>query len=389
MFALLALSTAVGQGALHIVLPALGEIARDFDVSFGVAQLTVSVSMLAMAAMTVVAGPLADIFGRRPVFLGGLILFLAGSMAATISPTIFFVVAGRIVQSAGGVIFLVLGRTILRDLYEGPVVAKAVAFLVIGQVIGSALSPVIGSLIIVAGSWRWVLGFTVAMGAVMLVFAAINLQETRSKEIEFSSSKFWKITRTLLKRPDFWAAALIGSVTMSMFFSIISSGSWAVSEKFGLNPIYYAYLMLALSAFFIVGNFLSGRFVERIGLLPLLSIGSTGIVASAAAFWIVIGADAALWVYLLPGSLFALANGFVLANSVALAIGIEPQAAGTASGIAVLCQLGLAAIVSQFAGNLLPKHGLIALAIILVICAAAVVLLLAVLLRRSVIPKIP
>ncbi len=114
---LLVAMTALAPLSMQIFVPALPAIQSSFGVSTGVAQLALSLSILASAIATLSYGPLSDRFGRRPVVLGGLALFVAGSVMCALAPTIGFLIGGRILQLGGGAAGMVMARAIVRDLF--------------------------------------------------------------------------------------------------------------------------------------------------------------------------------------------------------------------------------------------------------------------------------
>ena len=131
---LLVALTALGPTAMQIFIPALPAVRDAFASSTAVVQLTFSLSTLAMAASTLVAGSLADRFGRRPVILGGLGLFLAGTSIAFAAGSIPQLVLGRTLQAAGGATGFVLTRTIVRDLFGREDTARIIAYLTMPMV---------------------------------------------------------------------------------------------------------------------------------------------------------------------------------------------------------------------------------------------------------------
>ena len=110
-------ATALGPLAMQIFLPSLPSIQADLEVSGLVAQLVLSLSMASIAVSMLIYGPLSDRFGRRPMLILGLVLFLIGSFVSTLAPTIGVLIIGRTVQAIGGAAPFALTRTIIRDLY--------------------------------------------------------------------------------------------------------------------------------------------------------------------------------------------------------------------------------------------------------------------------------
>ena len=118
LIVVLVLATALGPFAMQVFLPALPAIQAGFGVSAATAQLSFSLSAFAIAVSTLFYGPVSDRLGRRPALLGGLVIYLVGSLLCAAAPSISLLIIGRIVQAAGGCAGLVLCRAIIRDLYS-------------------------------------------------------------------------------------------------------------------------------------------------------------------------------------------------------------------------------------------------------------------------------
>ena len=177
--ALLAGVTALAPFSLQIFLPALPAIQASFAVSTGVAQLALSLSILANAFANLAYGPLSDRFGRRPVLLVGLVAFIAGSLGCALAPTIDLLVVGRIVQSIGGAAGMVLARAIVRDRYDRDRSASIIAYLTMAMVVAPMLAPTVGAILIDVASWRAIFFMTTGVGVLLTWQIAIRLGETR------------------------------------------------------------------------------------------------------------------------------------------------------------------------------------------------------------------
>ena len=114
---LLVFLAAVGPFAMNVVVPAMPALARVFDTTYGVMQLVLTAYLAATAAVQLLLGPLSDRFGRRPVILYGLWVYLLGSVICAFATTVELLVAGRVIQAAGASAGLVVGRAIIRDVF--------------------------------------------------------------------------------------------------------------------------------------------------------------------------------------------------------------------------------------------------------------------------------
>ena len=134
MIILLAAVSALGPVGMQILLPALPVIKQKFYVTNDVAQLTLSLSMLAIAIGTLVYGPLSDKFGRKRVMLVGIIITIFGSIVCFVADSIMLLISGRFIQAFGGAVGLVLARAIVRDVYGPEEAARVIATLVMVMV---------------------------------------------------------------------------------------------------------------------------------------------------------------------------------------------------------------------------------------------------------------
>src|SRR5690606_13396491 len=115
---LLILLVAFGPASTDLYLPALPSIARAFGSDAGAAQLTLSVFLLGFATAMLAHGPLSDRFGRRPVLIGALALYLAATLGCLLAPSMEALILARFLQALGACAGAVIGRAIVRDVYQ-------------------------------------------------------------------------------------------------------------------------------------------------------------------------------------------------------------------------------------------------------------------------------
>lgn len=169
MVLLLAAICVAGPVALNIYLPALPEVQRAFGATVPEVQLSLTTGLLVFAAGLLIYGPLSDRFGRRPVVLSGLGIFLLGTLLCLTAPTLEWLIAGRAVQSLGMAAGLTVARAIVSDLYPRESMARMIAYLTMAMVIGPTISPSIGGVLVVQFGWRSVFIFLLAAGLLYLL----------------------------------------------------------------------------------------------------------------------------------------------------------------------------------------------------------------------------
>jgi DHA1 family bicyclomycin/chloramphenicol resistance-like MFS transporter len=352
--ALLIAMTALAPVSLQIFIPALPAIQSSFESSTGVTQLVLSLSILANAVATLLYGPLSDRFGRRPVVMVGFLIFVIGSVGSALAPTIGMLIIARIIQSAGAAAGMVLARAIVRDLYDRDEAASVLAYLTMAMVAAPMLAPTFGAVLIDNFSWRAIFVVMAFLGIVLSWQVWSHLEETHVGE---AMTNLWrglgKGGISLLRRPSFLAYTLQSSFAISTFFAFIAGAPYFVINGLGRSATEYGLLFMAVSASFMVGNFTTARLSRRYGTDPLIRTGN--IIALC-------GASLALGSMILgywnpfalfgPMMLVAFGNGLSIANAQAGAVSVQPNLAGTASGIAGFAQMFVAALVSQAVGML-------------------------------------
>jgi len=150
----LALVTAITPAALHKLVLALPVLAMFFDVAPGAVQLVLTLFLAGITAGQLVYGPVSDRFGRRPVLIAGLMLFLAGTVLCGLAWSLPALIIGRTLQALRGCAGMVLGRAIARDVYDRERSANALATIMMVKSVAPSLSPAIGAYLAEWGGWR-------------------------------------------------------------------------------------------------------------------------------------------------------------------------------------------------------------------------------------------
>ena len=195
--ALLAAVTALAFSALHIVVPALPLLTRLFDDSPAHVQLVLTLYLAGIAGGQLVYGPLSDRFGRRPVLISGLAMFLGGTLICGFAWSIAALIVGRVLEGCGACAGIVLGRAIIRDVYEREAAARGLALVMMAMTLAPALSPAIGAYLTEWFGWRAIFALLGGLGAIMLVLGVVRLDETNPVGAAFDLAEHGGILPTL------------------------------------------------------------------------------------------------------------------------------------------------------------------------------------------------
>lgn len=370
--------TAIGPVTLNIVVPALPGIITRLDTNAAAVQLTLSLFLLSLACAQLVLGPLSDRFGRRPVALAGLALAVAASLGAIAASSIGALIAARIFQAAGASTGIVIGRAIIRDLYDRDRAAGIIGLVTTAMVIAPMVSPLIGGILDTAFGWEAIFIFITLMSGAVLAWAALILPETHHTRVSSSPAALLREWRALLISARFHAYVLAGALGSAPFFVFIGGGPHVVITLMGRSSAEYG-VWFALSSFgYMAGNFTVSRLAHRVGLDAMIMAGiALGLAGAAlmAVLFTVFPQGGPVTVFL-PQFIISYGNGLLLPNAVAGAVSIRPEAAGAAAGLTGFAQMATGAAATQtisalFAGSTDAMPMALMMFAILAVCAVA------------------
>ena len=328
---LIALAT-VSPLAMNIVIPALPTMAEDLGTSYGTVQSVITLYLVALAVSQLFLGPLSDRFGRRPVMIGGFVAFVIGSLICATAGSAPMLILGRILQ-AGGCVGLVLGRAILRDLYDRDRSASLIGYVTMAMVVAPMLAPAIGGYVIEVFDWRYLFWALLALGAGLIPIQLRYLYETatprRGRGPSGAAADLLRESLELVRLRAFLGYALVMAFGSGMFFSFMVGAPYLVIEVMGRPPGEYGLYFALASLGYMFGNFLSGRFAVRFGPDAMIFAGVLLGVVGMALLWLLSGLFTPVALFA-PMGVIAISNGLSMPSSMASAISVRPDLAGTA-----------------------------------------------------------
>lgn len=350
LIVLLAAVSALGPSSMQILLPALPVIKSTYGVSTEVAQLTLSLSMLAIAFGTLFYGPMSDKYGRKPIMILGLGITILGSIACWLASSIEWLIVGRFIQAFGGAVGLVLARAIVRDVYGAEEAARVIATLVMVMVVIPMLSPAVGGELLTRFGFHSVFVVTAIMCILLLILLNFQLPETLEEPVPFEGLRAMVVTYfSLFQSRIFCGYAFCVTFVSVVFFSFISAAPEIMVSVLKRPPTEYGYYFIVIPAGFMTGNYVARYFNKSLGLDRLIAIGAAiGVFGICLALLLqLIGFNQPLALFL-PIALATFGNGITLPNAQAAAINEFPKLAGSASGLTGFLQMSFSAVAAQF-----------------------------------------
>lgn len=355
LLALLMAMTGIGPVSVNILVPALPSLVTELDADIGTVQLTLSLFLFSLAAAQLMLGPLSDRFGRRPVVMAGLFLASVVPLAASFAWSIELLIVARIVQAFGAATGIVVGRAIVRDLFDRDRAAAMLGLVTTVMVLAPMFAPTIGGALDTAFGWHAIFLFAGCYSLVVLVWSIFVLHETRPARSPEAS--FLRDARVLFSNRKFYGYVLCAALGTAPFFTFIGGGPHIVVTMMRHTSAEYGLWFMVASLGYMSGNFTASRLSQRFGVNVMIVTGLCVEIAAVTILIVLLGAGLTdnLAALFLPLAVLSQGNGMMLPNAMAGAVSIRPQAAGAASGITGFTQMAIGAAMAQTVALLLAS----------------------------------
>jgi DHA1 family bicyclomycin/chloramphenicol resistance-like MFS transporter len=350
----LALTAFITPLAVHLFFPVIPAVKAALNLTDAYAQLTFSIALFGMAFATLFYGSLSDRYGRRPVLLSGLGLFLFGSIVSAMAPTALTLVLGRLIQAIGAGCALTLVRAIARDAFRAEQLVTAIAYLTMFGTLGPMVSPFIGGVLIDTLGWRSVFGFAIVAGGTISLIAWRVLVETHPPASRrLGGASVLESYIALFSRLRFNAFVFQTGLNTGAFMVMAAASASLMSGLLHRPGTEFGLYFLLFPVGFFTGNFISTRLGNRIATETMVAAGSllAMLAVLGQALWLSYGTVVPL-AFFLPGTFITIAQGISLPSGQAAAMAEIPRFAGTAAGVGVFMQNFCAAISTQVYGLL-------------------------------------
>ncbi|TVT59244.1 MAG: multidrug effflux MFS transporter [Azoarcus sp. PHD] len=341
--------------AIDVMLPALPMLHADFSLTDpNQAQAVIGVYLLGMGASQLVYGPLSDRYGRRPVLIGGLIVFAVAGMLSSLTDSFATLLAARLLQGVGAGAPRVIAVSLARDKYSGTQMGKVMSLAMMVFMAVPILAPSMGQLILLVAPWRWAFGALVIAGAAVLTWTLLRLQESLPEEHRRAISPraiFGAYRITLTTRTSVGYMLALGLV-VGGHMSFITSAQQIFVDVFDVGRS-FTLLFAAVAVAMAVAAFTNSRLVHRFGMRRLSLTGLvTLIVLNVIHLGLALSGNETLLAFMLlqGGSVFVF--GFLASNLNTLAMEPLGHVAGTASSMIGFFSTVTGALIGLMVGHL-------------------------------------
>lgn len=351
--AMMALMMALNALAIDAMLPALPQIAGELGAPTANAQQRIiTLYFVGLGIGSLVHGPLADRFGRRPVILVSLVGYIVAALASAFAPTWETMLGMRFLHGLMAAAMGVVATAVVRDRSSGDAMAKMMSLIFLIFMVVPIVAPTLGQGILSIATWPAIFGFLAIMGSVMLVWIGLRLPETMKPEDQrpLALRPLLGVWRQVATHRTALAYMAASSIAIGANFGFLNSAQQIIAQTFGAGGI-FPYVFAIVAAGIAAANFTNSRLVMRFG---ARRVSHTAIIAfiifsCVQLLFAIVGES--LWLFVGIVTLNMAMMGFIGANSSSIAMEPFGREAGSASSFQNSVRTLLSAAVGAIIGG--------------------------------------
>jgi DHA1 family bicyclomycin/chloramphenicol resistance-like MFS transporter len=377
----LVLMSGLAALSMNIFLPSLPNMAAYFQTDYALIQLSISLYLGVTGVLQLLIGPASDRYGRRPVVLVGIAVFLLATIGCLLATDIQTFLIFRMIQS-GIATGMVLSRAIVRDIVPTDQAASMIGYVTMGMALVPMAAPAFGGYLDELFGWQANFSMLLILGVIIGGIIYFDLGETNLNP----STSFLAQARDypeLFRSRRFWGYALTAAFASGSFFAFLGGAPFIGTTFFGLSSSGLGAYFGIVSLGYVLGNFISGRYSTRFGINRMMLYGAVITLLGLGVSVIVFAAGAthpmAFFGFMIT---VGLGNGMVLPNANAGMLSVRPQLAGSASGLGGSIMLLGGASLAALTGTILtPGTGPITLLALMIFTSILAIATIAYIMR--------
>ena len=347
--AFIALIGAFSSLVNDMYLPTIPSMMKEFHTTPSMTQMGISMAMIGMGIGSVLWGSSSDRYGRKPVLIVSLIIFVLASGLSLLSKSITFFIGCRLFQGLGAGGAMVLSTSIPADVYMGRQLAKLMAIVGAINGIAPALGPVVGGFMADSVGWKGIFIVLLAIGVIM-TFWTTHYTETLppARRLHATSfSDYIKAYKSLFLNGRFMIYVTIKAVAIGLLYAYIASAPFIIQTHYGFSATQFGFIFGANALAMGLGSYLAPRFKV---MKQAMVVGCIGMFVFAVAEAFVMWNKSPFLMYEIFAIPMLLFSGMIFSSANTLSMEVGRQEAGTASAILSVVKYVFAAVVSPLVG---------------------------------------
>ncbi|MDX7985737.1 Bcr/CflA family multidrug efflux MFS transporter [Xenorhabdus sp. 12] len=360
--------------AIDMYLPSMPTIAEDFSVSDGLVQMTQNSYILGFAIGQIIYGPMSDSWGRKPVILGGVIVFAISSAACALAQDIHTFISMRFLHGFSAAAAGVVINALMRDMFTKEEFSRSMSFVTLVMVIAPLLAPMLGGMVMIWFSWHAIFWSIAIVSVIAFALVALCIRETLPKEKrqKFHLQTTMKQFVMLFRQRQVLCYILASGFSFSGMFSFLTVGAFVYIKLNGVSVQDFGYYFGLNIIFLFIMATINSQCVRRYGPLTMLHIGLS--VQFIMGLWLFISTlfDFGFISLVMGVAIYISGISMITSNSMAVILDDYPHMAGTVSSLAGTIRFSIAALVGATL-SLLPEENAWPMVGSMVLCAVLAV----------------
>lgn len=338
-----ALLIAVGPLSMSLYSPAMTLLVTALHTSEHAVRSTITVYLFGFAAAQLICGPLSDRFGRRPILLGCLALYVAGSAASAAAPSIAALIAGRLVQGIGACGGVALSRVMVVDRFAGNGAARIISLMSLILSVAPAAAPIVGGTLITLTSWRVLFMILTVYGAVLLALVWRFPETNERRDPRATKLRSLAVNYAmLLTSRAFIGQVVLTSLAIGGFYASQTLTPFVLMGRLGLSSPVFGLATASLMLSYLIGSLAMNRLLLFVSIQRLVLAGALMVLAAAIALAASLRfAGLGVVEIIAPMCLWMLGFAFIMPGVTTAALALFPRNAGSASALMGALQMGM------------------------------------------------
>lgn len=374
--ATLILLSALAVLPVNMILPSLPKIAAAFHADFALVNLSVAGFSIVTAFLEAIGGAISDRFGRRPVVLTALSIFIVASIGCVLAPDIGTFLVFRSMQACIGPCYSV-ALVVIKETSGEREAASKFGYLAMGWALAPMVGPLFGGTLDELFGWR---ASFVVLAVLGIAALALSMRELKGSRAPSSGTdrNYLASYRLLLCAPRFWAYALCMACSMGVLYIFLGGAPLTVGDALGGSSARLGFYMGLVPAGFILGSYMAGRYGARIPLGRILVVARL-LTCIGLAFGLALSLSGMTQILALfgPCIFIGLGNGLTMPAANSGAMSVRSDLVGTAAGLAAALRIAGGALIGSIAGLFLARSATIHTLFVLMLISAMLALLAA------------